>query len=147
MSEEWVPTFEKPASMCPRCNWPLAEERVEPAVADEREQEWRTGRHPTDEPGPRQKTIYGPDGELRGVMFTTEDAHLVVDALNARDETTPEFTQVADWAALITALAAARKRTEEYERQMRQAIELCNRGRPTLAGAILAASLGAYGDE
>lgn len=49
----------------------------------ERYREWRIERHPIDEPGSRQKTIYGPDGELRGVMFTTEDARLAVNALNA----------------------------------------------------------------
>lgn len=75
--------------------------------------QWRTGHHPTDEPGPRQKTIYGPDGELRGVMFTTEDAHLVVNALNARDEITPEFVQVAERAALITALAVVQRENKQ----------------------------------
>lgn len=62
--------------------------------------DWRTGHHPTDEPGPRQRTIYGPDGELRGAMFTTEDARLVVDSLNgfaaAREESGRLRASLAD---------------------------------------------------
>jgi hypothetical protein len=44
---------------------------------------WRTGGHRTDEPGPRQRTIYDlASGELIGCMFTTEDARLAVAAVN-----------------------------------------------------------------
>lgn len=57
---------------------------------------WRTGAHPADEPGPRQRTIYGPDGELRGVMFTTADAHHVVEALNAWPGWAPTDPEDAD---------------------------------------------------
>lgn len=49
---------------------------------DEHPRPWRTGSDRGDVPGPRERTLYGPDGELRGVMFTTEDAKLVVRALS-----------------------------------------------------------------
>lgn len=46
------------------------------------EEQWRTGRHPADEPGPRQRTIYDGRGEFIGSMDTTVLARLVVDAVN-----------------------------------------------------------------
>lgn len=52
---------------------------------------WRTGRHRTDEPGPRQRPIYGANGELIGVMFTTEDARLAVDSVNGVAEVKAAF--------------------------------------------------------
>lgn len=43
---------------------------------------WRTGGHPADEPGPRQRTIYDATGEMIGAMFTTAAARRAVDAVN-----------------------------------------------------------------
>lgn len=54
---------------------------------------WRTGGHPVDEPGPRQKTLYDATGELVGCMQTTEAAHQVVAAVNARVDVPPPLLQ------------------------------------------------------
>lgn len=64
------------------------------------EEQWRTGRHPADEPGPRQRTIYDGRGEFIGSMDTTVLARLVVDAVNglgpdANDVRPPWFCGVA----------------------------------------------------
>lgn len=53
---------------------------------------WRTGGRSTEEPGPRQRTIYDlATGELIGCMFTTEDARLAVDSVNGMDEIKAAF--------------------------------------------------------
>ena len=54
---------------------------------------WRTGHHPVDEPGPRQRTIYDAAGELVGVMFTTEGARKAVDAVNDLEALLAELRQ------------------------------------------------------
>jgi hypothetical protein len=46
---------------------------------------WRTGRHRIDRPGPRGRTLYDAEGEMIGVMDTSELAARVVAAVNARE--------------------------------------------------------------